>query len=59
MPKKVFLLQTKTIRIMKGIKHRSKCRPAFKTLNIHTNIGLTIYIIFDDFYDKLFGAFYL
>jgi hypothetical protein len=25
----------------------------------NTNIGLTIYIIFDDFYDKQFGVFYL
>jgi hypothetical protein len=24
----------------------------------YTNIGLTMYTIFDDFYDKQFGAFY-
>jgi hypothetical protein len=32
----VFLLQKETVRIITGIKHRSICRPAFKTLNILT-----------------------
>jgi hypothetical protein len=34
--KNVFFLRKKTVRIMMGIKHRSTCRPAFKTLIILT-----------------------
>jgi hypothetical protein len=34
--KKISLLQTKTIRIMMGMKHRESCRPAFTKLNILT-----------------------
>jgi hypothetical protein len=34
--KKIFLLQTKTIRIMMGMRHRESCRPAFTKLNILT-----------------------
>jgi hypothetical protein len=31
---KIFLLQKKAIRIMKGMKHSETCRPVFKKLNI-------------------------
>jgi hypothetical protein len=34
--KKIFLLQTKTIRIMMGMNHRQSCRAAFIKLNIST-----------------------
>jgi hypothetical protein len=39
------------VRVMMGLKQRGTCRPVFKKTK-HINIGLPIYIIFDDFYDK-------